>query len=384
MLLKQCAAALIAATGVAGLATPGKRSCGEKHNHNSTLLSSSSSIANASASSVSTGGIFYANGTTSSVSHPSGTVIIKTISSDSPASSSTKSGTVIIKTISANSTAPISSAATSTLSGSIIIKTLSTESTISSSSAASSTLSGTVIIKTISANNTTIPSSSASSTHASSAAITSSTQASSSVASSSVVGSSAASSSLISSTQASSTKASSTQTSSAATSTGTAAASSGTAKVFAHYMVGNTYGQTTTKWTTDITAAKNVGIDGFALNIGTDDYTDAQLALAYEVAETVGFDLFISFDMQASSWDATTVSGYINLYKNSSAQFKVNDLPFVSTFEGPSWASNWATVRSSTGGIYLVPDWASLGATQVGAQKSLIDGACESFSEFFQ
>lgn len=149
-------------------------------------------------------------------------------------------------------------------------------------------------------------------------------------------------------------------------------------QVFAHYMVGNTYGQTSDKWTADITAAQSAGIDGFALNIGsTDSYTDTQLPLAYAAAASAGFKLFISFDMAASSWTSDQVVSYINSYKDESAQLKINDLPMVSTFEGPDWADNWSTVRSQTGGIYLVPDWSSLGASGVGAKTSVIDGACE-------
>jgi len=51
--------------------------------------------------------------------------------------------------------------------------------------------------------------------------------------------------------------------------------------------------------------------------------------------------------------------------------------PFVSTFEGPDWADNWNVVRHETGGIFLVPDWSSLGPCGVGEKLDLIDGACE-------
>lgn len=148
-------------------------------------------------------------------------------------------------------------------------------------------------------------------------------------------------------------------------------------EVFAHYIVGITSGQTRDEWQLDISQAKASGIDGFALNIGaSDDYNDAQLHLAYDVASSNGFSLFLSFDMQASSWSADQITSYINTYKVFSSQFKVNNLPVVSTFEGPSQADIWPGVRSSTGGIFLVPDWASLGAQGVGSKLSLIDGAC--------
>ncbi|TGJ81651.1 hypothetical protein E0Z10_g7113 [Xylaria hypoxylon] len=147
-------------------------------------------------------------------------------------------------------------------------------------------------------------------------------------------------------------------------------------QVFAHYIVGITSGQTRDEWQLDISQAKASGIDGFALNIGAQDsYNDAQLHLAYDVASSNGFSLFLSFDMQASQWSANDIGIYINTYKGFSSQFKINNLPVVSTFEGPSQADIWPGVRAATGGIFFVPDWASLGAPGVGSKLSLIDGA---------
>ncbi|KAJ2972466.1 hypothetical protein NUW58_g9180 [Xylaria curta] len=147
-------------------------------------------------------------------------------------------------------------------------------------------------------------------------------------------------------------------------------------QVFAHYIVGLTSGQTRDQWQVDISQAKASGIDGFALNIGSqDNYNDAQLHLAYDVASSNGFSLFLSFDMQASHWEADQIISYINTYKGFTSQFRVNNLPVVSTFEGPSQANIWPGVRAATGGIFFMPDWASLGAHGVGDKLSLIDGA---------
>lgn len=46
----------------------------------------------------------------------------------------------------------------------------------------------------------------------------------------------------------------------------------------------------------DMRRAKAAGIDAFALNIGVDPYTDAQLRLAYESASNNDMKVFISFD----------------------------------------------------------------------------------------
>ncbi|KAB5582809.1 glycoside hydrolase [Coniochaeta sp. 2T2.1] len=115
----------------------------------------------------------------------------------------------------------------------------------------------------------------------------------------------------------------------------------------------------------------------FSLNIGPNDYwTQPQLHNAYAAAEQVGgFVLFISFDMAAGNWSVQQVVDLVNTYKNSRAQMKVEGRPFVSTFEGPGWADNWNAVRQQTGGIFLVPDWSSLGAHGVGEKLGVIDGA---------
>ncbi|KAI2636830.1 glycoside hydrolase family 71 protein [Xylaria nigripes] len=147
-------------------------------------------------------------------------------------------------------------------------------------------------------------------------------------------------------------------------------------EVFAHYMVGLTYGQTQDEWQLEISQAIQSGIDGFALNVGAQDLqNNEQLHMAYDVAAANGFSLFLSFDMAASQWSQDQIISYINTYKGYSSQFKVNNLPVVSTFEGPAQANIWPSVRAATGGIYFIPDWSSLGAPGVGGRLSLIDGA---------
>ena len=49
-------------------------------------------------------------------------------------------------------------------------------------------------------------------------------------------------------------------------------------QVFAHYMVGLTSGQSQDQWQRDISEAKSAGIDGFALNMGTDDWQPERVA----------------------------------------------------------------------------------------------------------
>jgi glucan endo-1,3-alpha-glucosidase len=143
--------------------------------------------------------------------------------------------------------------------------------------------------------------------------------------------------------------------------------------------VGLTDAQPYSQWASEITMAKAAGIDGFALNIGPADYwTQEQLGQAYRAAEEAGdFVMFLSFDMAAGSWPVPQVVDLINEFRQSGAQMCVDGQPLVSTFEGPDWAHNWGYVREQTGGIFLVPDWTSIGPHGVGHRLGLIDGACK-------
>lgn len=124
-----------------------------------------------------------------------------------------------------------------------------------------------------------------------------------------------------------------------------------------------------------------MGIDGFSLNIGPQDpWTLTQLHQAFAAAEAANFKLFLSFDMADMvnrRWATQQVIDLINTFKNSGAHVKEGGKPLVSTFEGPTWANEWATVRAQTGGIFLVPDWSSLGPYGVRDKLAQIDGACK-------
>ncbi|KAH8681791.1 glycoside hydrolase [Xylariales sp. PMI_506] len=149
----------------------------------------------------------------------------------------------------------------------------------------------------------------------------------------------------------------------------------GTKRVFAHYMVGYTDGQALSQWVQDMQYAQLSGIDGFALNMGTDSWQPDQIALAYEAAnELDDFWVFISFDMSSYTWDVTTVVDLIEDFAGNAAQYTVNGVPFVSTFEGTAFAEagDWTQVRDQVS-IYLVPDWSSIGSYGVQSDGLLAD-----------
>ncbi|KAL9108413.1 MAG: hypothetical protein Q9187_008299 [Circinaria calcarea] len=132
--------------------------------------------------------------------------------------------------------------------------------------------------------------------------------------------------------------------------------------VFAHFMVGNVYSYTPDTWAEDIQLAKDAHIDGFALNIGADTYTDKQLGYAYDAAEKAGgFSLFISFDFGNHPWTTQEIQSKASAYSNRPAQFKLegNEKAVVSTFEGGhSEVTDWTAIANQ---FSLIPSWSNLG-----------------------
>ncbi|KAJ7864559.1 glycoside hydrolase [Mycena leptocephala] len=120
--------------------------------------------------------------------------------------------------------------------------------------------------------------------------------------------------------------------------------------VFAHFMVGIVDGYTQADWANDIALAAATGIDAFALNIGTDSWTDPQLALAYAAARSTSFKLFISFDFAASPGFSdfnNQIVPRLKLYASNPAQLQWGNGALVSTFTGDGF--DWSAVRSAVG-----------------------------------
>jgi Glycosyl hydrolase family 71 len=129
-------------------------------------------------------------------------------------------------------------------------------------------------------------------------------------------------------------------------------------------------------WQSDIQAAKDAHIDGFALNIAPQDsYTDTSLENAYDAAEAVGnFSLFLSFDyLSGGPWPIDRVISTINTYKSKPAQFYYEQKPLVSTFEGTSNVNDWPTIKAQTGCL-VIPSWTSLGPSGFAAVLDNVDG----------
>lgn len=116
------------------------------------------------------------------------------------------------------------------------------------------------------------------------------------------------------------------------------------ASVFAHFMVQNSYAYDVDQWKTDITAAQQIGIDGFALNLIPPNCNDDEswaidrIDDAYTAAEDLGFQLMYSFDMSYTVcdiyWNQTFMQSMITKYAGSSATYRWNSNILVSTYGG--------------------------------------------------
>jgi glucan endo-1,3-alpha-glucosidase len=67
-------------------------------------------------------------------------------------------------------------------------------------------------------------------------------------------------------------------------------------------------------WLSDIQLASSKGIDGFALNLGSDVWEADRVADAYAaaVASGTGFKMFFSFDMTAMSCSSAADAGALS------------------------------------------------------------------------
>ncbi|EHK98101.1 putative Glucan endo-1,3-alpha-glucosidase agn1 [Glarea lozoyensis 74030] len=146
--------------------------------------------------------------------------------------------------------------------------------------------------------------------------------------------------------------------------------------VFAHIVMGNTAAHDVTLWTKDITLAKEAGIDAFVLNMGFGDSNiPPQVANAFSAAEAAGGGK--PWPAGPSGEFSQSVMGILEKYKESPAYFKVENKPFVSTFQGIDNMGDWApggTIRSAVGDVFFVPNWDGTGLEKVQAAKDSIEG----------
>ncbi|THU93551.1 glycoside hydrolase family 71 protein [Dendrothele bispora CBS 962.96] len=128
--------------------------------------------------------------------------------------------------------------------------------------------------------------------------------------------------------------------------------------VFCHFIIGIVSNRrNASDYDDDMTRAKATGIDAFALNIGTDSYTDTQLEYAYASAAKNNMKVFLSFDF---NWynpsQVNDIASKISHYASYPAQLLVDNKTFVSSFVGDGL--NVTALRAATGrDIYFAPNF---------------------------
>ena len=81
--------------------------------------------------------------------------------------------------------------------------------------------------------------------------------------------------------------------------------------------------------------AKQMGIDAFSLNLGTEDYPEQQLELAYQSAADNSMKVFISVDFAwFSTDDASRVGQLIAKFASRPAQLRVGNRVFATSYLG--------------------------------------------------
>ena len=129
-------------------------------------------------------------------------------------------------------------------------------------------------------------------------------------------------------------------------------------KVFAHYMVGFAYSSDQNFFDGQIKKAKSAGIDGFAMNVGIDDWQPDRISKALAAAQNNGdFAIFISFDMASLTFDFGVLSRF-HFAANHPNYFRVNGRPMYSTFAGENRDDFWVQWKSAAGfNPYFCPSW---------------------------
>ena len=97
--------------------------------------------------------------------------------------------------------------------------------------------------------------------------------------------------------------------------------------------------------------------DALALNFGSDDWEETQIASAYAAAQSLGtgFKLFLSFDFTAMPCNLSYVVSLVNKYGQHPNQFTVDGKPMISSFEGGCLGnSGWESLTAQTNG-YSMP-----------------------------
>ncbi|KAJ7170992.1 glycoside hydrolase family 71 protein [Mycena filopes] len=120
-------------------------------------------------------------------------------------------------------------------------------------------------------------------------------------------------------------------------------------QVLAHFIMGNAEWYKPADWSSQIALAASKGIDGFALNVGSDDWQLDQVHTALNAAAGTPFKLFIQLDMTVIPCSNTAIlRRYFTEFQDSPQYLRTSDGKAVmSTFSGEG--CTFGTANSNDG-----------------------------------
>jgi glucan endo-1,3-alpha-glucosidase len=165
-----------------------------------------------------------------------------------------------------------------------------------------------------------------------------------------------------------------------------------TKKVFAHYMVCNRPGRGIEGYKQEIKDAKEMGIDGFALNSGdwNKNYQENAVNLFQAASELgTGFKLFMSPD-GCCGMPHTEILEMFTAYVNHPNYFRYNDRPFLSgwiTGTGPKTRDFWTNailkpLKQQGHNVYFVPFMFPTGYSPTPGYEKIVEDYSSTWKNF--
>ena len=137
----------------------------------------------------------------------------------------------------------------------------------------------------------------------------------------------------------------------------------------------------------DVTGAKSLGLDAFALDLDnpTADWASDSISSLFTAAQQNNFKIFFSLDFASTSTTAESFDPWLKQYLTHPAYYTTgtSNSPLLSTFhDGGLGPSGWSTLKQkyNNGNIYFMPNFDSLQnyytnpASIVSQYSSVIDG----------
>jgi len=158
--------------------------------------------------------------------------------------------------------------------------------------------------------------------------------------------------------------------------------------IFGNYLMGNSYNSNYLSFTNDIKLALSVGLDGFVLDIGPDDWQKERTFEMFSAASQFpSFNLFFCFNMGViPPSNINLLLEYVNRYYSFKNSFYYDGIYFVSVFGGSQYTFGYSNVSAGWQNVFInplaqsgkpvlfIPQWTSLGTYDLFQNYPVMDG----------